>query len=472
MADTAVAYQHSALPPPIPIKAARPASVLIMMMNNPAYNTPRYTHQPPQLENRYSYSGGPHSNSGHRRELSSSSGGYQLPQQLPAINTNTMHPITTYQHQGYPMTRRSGSTATNKTTNSTSTTSTSQHSAYVATIRAQKATVWCEIAQVVEDPRITAAQKLAKKRAMSKLNANGSPTGNPHEINNHGFGGGSSTRSNSPTNSIYAGISGGYYGTFSSSAKTNILVAAAVHSVKKKGNQMIVMDPRSLVVGAVPDRMSADEVDDSSDEEVDRFRQEERMQQRAPRSSRRPSQSSYGMNRPLHHTNSTGSNSSAEWQNSSSRSSSQYSQSTYQQYSPVSPQAPSMSRLPSITPTIAQYDMSGFLITPPHQQPLIHSQPHHSHQVPTATSRSASMPRRVDSYVARKPVPASGRSSSSTISNSYFGPLPVVEPLQIRPKMSAPATAAELRRRGSIDEKDARTRTMSGQRLFVVNPDK
>src|SRR5690606_37467094 len=129
--------------------------------------------------------------------------------------------------------------------------------AYVATLRKQKATVWCERAQI-EDPRIMAAQKAAKMRAVMEV-VGSSASSYQNEINHHGVG---SSGSGSPASSLYGGVS--------SSKHNKILVAAAagvaVATVKKKGwhsghghssNKKIIMDPGSLIVGAVPTRLSA-----------------------------------------------------------------------------------------------------------------------------------------------------------------------------------------------------------------------
>ncbi|KAL7271289.1 hypothetical protein RUND412_005965 [Rhizina undulata] len=137
--------------------------------------------------------------------------------------------------------RRSGSNATSNSSTSTAV------SAYVATLRKQKATVWCDRSQP-EDPRVLAAQRAAKIRAANQVigsSANGLLTANQHGV-------GSST--GSPASSIHAGRSGKLgRGNHIAKVWTGTSGSAGIGG--------------SLVAG-VPARLSATEVlGDSSDEE-------------------------------------------------------------------------------------------------------------------------------------------------------------------------------------------------------------
>ncbi|RPB03519.1 hypothetical protein L873DRAFT_1826184 [Choiromyces venosus 120613-1] len=93
--------------------------------------------------------------------------------------------------------RRSGST---HTTNSASTTA---QNAYVATLRRQKATVWCDRSQH-EDPRLLAAQRAAKLRAAMEVVGSSNSAFLSAGHNHHGIG--------SATGSAASSISGGRTG--------------------------------------------------------------------------------------------------------------------------------------------------------------------------------------------------------------------------------------------------------------------
>lgn len=402
-----------------------------------------------------------HPNHTHRRDLSASSNGsfstYQLQRTLPSINTS----VATQD-----FTPRSGSIASAVSPYAQrhySVSSSYQQDPYVATLRKQKATVWCERAQA-EDPRIMAAQRAAKARATMEV------TGSSfiQDINNHGFGGSSS---NSPASSLYGGTPG--HGatpslTLASSKPNKILagVGGGVHTVRKKAwvkdrsgsshgsGKKIIMDPGSLIVGAVPTRLSASEVmGDSSEEDGETSMRHNR---RAPRTSinstHRQSTKEYERSRRssegLRHTNSTGSK--------SSMGSSTYS----------APRSIAEEEEPTTTTTTAATAITATNL-PTHSHGPISD--YYPQNVPGTNSGGGRQPAecyRNPPHIRRATSGSASTTSSSGSVRDGLGPLPaglVVE------KVRTPA--AELRRRGSVDEREARTRTMSGVRLFVANPD-
>lgn len=132
--------------------------------------------------------------------------------------------------------RRSGSTNTNASASILTT-------SYVATLRRQKATVWCERSQP-EDTRLLAAQKAAKiKAAMEVI---GSSTNGGHKGGNHGLGSGSS-----------------------SSASLRAVGRAAQHKLGRGTNASSSAGiGANSVVNGPPQRLSATEATgDSTDEE-------------------------------------------------------------------------------------------------------------------------------------------------------------------------------------------------------------
>ena len=199
-------------------------------------------------------------------------------------------------------------------------------------------------------------------------------------------------------------------------------------------SKRIVMDPGSLIVGAVPTRLSATEVmGDSSDEDGDHSPggSGRRRAGRTINSNHRQSQREYERNNRrstdnrdggLRHVPSTGSKSSQNSQSSS------YSKFT---------DAPTLNASSSAeqTPLAGEVVMSGRVDGPLRPE---------------------------DYFFSNNPGPSLSRSSSL----DGLGPLPTT-----KPRSPTALTASDLRRMGSVDEKDARTRTMSGVRLFVANPD-
>lgn len=429
----------------------------MLMMNSPRYVPPQ---QSPMTTSQSAYftsydqygSDRLHPNHIHRREVLRSStrpfSTYQLHQDLPSINTNI---------NAHDLGRRLGSTLGSVSPHPQrhySVSTNYSQDAYVATLRKQKATVWCERAQA-EDPRIMSAQRAARVRAIMEV------TGSSYvqDTNNHG------SSSNSPASSLYGGTSG--HGATPSmtlaSTKPNKRLAATgvgsgVHTVRKKAwvkdrsgsshgsGKKIIMDPGSLIVGAVPTRLSASEVmGDSGDEDAEMGTRRSRRAHRASfNSTHRQSTREYERSRRsaegLHHTNSTGSKSST----GSSAYSAPRSIAEEEEEDPATPGNLS-TQMEESSLRYSPRDMSG-LNTRGHQPTDYFMNPRP--RVRRATSGSAST-----------------TSSPGSVGDG-LGPLPAGLAVE---KVRAPAS--ELRRCGSVDEREARTRTMSGVRLFVANPD-
>ena len=423
----------SSFPPPIPAKKPRLASML--MMNNPRYVPPQTQHPAPaQLTHYTTYeqygSDRLHPNHVHRRQASGSSiascSTYQLQRDLPTININfTPHDLA--QRQG--------------SINSTgSHVPPSQYriyspEPYVATLRKQRATVWCDRAQT-EDP----SQRKAKNRRTIEV------TGSSYtqDINNHGFGGSSS---NSPASSLYGGASG--HGRSASMKPSTVKKKTWMKSSGGSGHssKLIEMDPGSLIVGAVPTRLSASEATvDSSDEENYDGEAGTRWSRRVPRGSfnsshrhsPRESERSRRSADGLRHMNSTGSKSSAG--------SSAYS-------APIAEEEEEQEPIPASNTTLKNNSIQ-------------FSPQYFPRDMGTRRQQQS------DDYFMNAPHPSrrgtsgSGSTSSSGSMVEGLGPLPSGLTID---KVRAPASV--LRRRGSVDEREARTRTMSGIRLYVANPD-
>ncbi|KAL8949508.1 MAG: hypothetical protein Q9222_004385 [Ikaeria aurantiellina] len=121
--------------------------------------------------------------------------------------TSTQTTGSTFQNNAAPLSRRTPSTSTTSTSNTTyvpsrtsstisnplSRTSSARSgqsitsSSYVALMRKQKATVWCDRAQR-EDPRIIAQQKAAKMRATREIVGGGSTVGRANTSSSLGSG--------------------------------------------------------------------------------------------------------------------------------------------------------------------------------------------------------------------------------------------------------------------------------------------
>ncbi|PWW78551.1 hypothetical protein C7212DRAFT_311940 [Tuber magnatum] len=175
------------------------------------------------------------SSSSHIRRRTSSSG--TLPMQgIQGMQTYTQNYNNTYSHNYPPnphMNRRPSVASNSRggamdltvpitirrsgSTHTTNSASTSAQSAYVATLRRQKATVWCDRSQH-EDPRLLAAQQAAKLRAAREVVGSSSSAFLRAGYNHHGIG--------SATGSAASSISGGRTGklgkTWVSSASPGI----------------------------------------------------------------------------------------------------------------------------------------------------------------------------------------------------------------------------------------------------------
>lgn len=321
---------------------------------------------------------------------------------------------------------------------------------YVTTLRKQKATVWCEHSQA-EDPRIMAALRTAKARAILEVTGSSSM----QDVHNQGISG---IMASSPASSVYRGASGhGVSLSSQGSTKPSKMLATTglgggVHTVRKKtwvkersasnhgGSKRIVMEPGSLIVGAVPVRLSASEVaGDSGDDDADSVH----------RGHSTPRTTQYGKDGEhlrqsldgLHYSNSTGSKSST----------------TSSAYSVPR----SITREPELVPFVTT--------TEPHANA---GNPFSLH---VSSRGSVGLGERLKSTTSILIAPeatqraASGGSSSNSSSSS------MVETLSPLPTglggKGARVYTSELQRQGSVDEREARTRTMSGVRLFVANPD-
>lgn len=130
---------------------------------------------------------------------------------------------------------RSSSTALHRSSSTTSSSTVPPATSYVALMRKQKATVWCDRSQA-EDPRILAAQRAAKARALMEV------AGGP----GHGA---ASTRAASSGSGVAAGV------------------RKIRHGGAHKAMVYVSPDTGNLVTQTVPMRLSATEVDEGSSED-------------------------------------------------------------------------------------------------------------------------------------------------------------------------------------------------------------
>ena len=334
-----------------------------------------------------------------------------------------------------------------------------QQEPYVATLRKQKATVWCEHSQA-EDPRIMASLRTAKARAILEV------TGSAPSMQDQGLSG---SDANSPASSLHGGIAG--HGGSSGPTKPHKVlastgVAGGVQTVRKKtwvkdrsasghgGSKRIVMEPGSLIVGAVPVRLSATEVTgDSGEEDVDSIHRGHSTPKTSyttrhhhhhhhhPHHQTRDGEYLRQSMEGLHHSNSTGSKSSA----------------ASSAYSVPRSVTTETEQVPSVT-ILESHVLSGnpFPLQASGRASLSLRERKHS----STSSMTAPNTTR------RAPSCASSSNSSSSSVVEKLGPLPT----GLRGK-KVRAPTSELQRHGSVDEREARTRTMSGVRLFVANPD-
>lgn len=187
---------------------------------------------------------------GHSRTRTTSSGVFPISSAASVTASPTTYtPPGTMQYQNQPpqqfIGRRTLSNATSSTTSTTGTPNRSNSGAlrrssssrsgnsptsYVALMRKQKATVWCDRAQT-EDPRILAAQRAAKMRANMEV------AGGPHHT---------PPRNVSGTSSVAAGVR---------SKITHRAPKASLYA------------PANLAGTSVPIRLSASEVDEGDSED-------------------------------------------------------------------------------------------------------------------------------------------------------------------------------------------------------------
>lgn len=332
--------------------------------------------------------------------------------------------------------RRTGSTSTIET-NTTSTNSLRRmetnnsmgsNSIYVMTLRKQKATVWCDRSQK-EDARVLAAQRAAKLRATMEV-------AHATQSNHHGNG------LNSGSSSVYRakmkqhhGMTGGMKRVWNGSGST----ADSEFNINK-----------NLVAG-IPARLDIE--DDSSEEDQIGSANGSVHGISRRTGSGRSSISSNGVRRytPVHsqvhlHSHQVGTNKTIT-NSSSSPSSYSRTSSIMESSVPEGPETPE-SAIPNLRSSEAtprqEYFPPSHPTTSSHNRINTHSRHHVAHVSPPA------------------PLPtfdssSSGESLQSSVMNAR--------------KAALSKGGEEVSRRGSVDEMNARTMTMSGIRLFVANPD-
>lgn len=293
-----------------------------------------------------------------------------------------------------------------RTASNRSGTSQIQPTSYVALLRKQKATVWCDRSQT-EDPRILAAQRLAKERAEREV------SGVP--LSSHGSG---SMGRGTPTGAV------GGSGSFGAGGFTSG-VARKIRHHGKPGISAFSASGANLAGAAVPMRLSASEVED---EETGGQVVEEGW-----------GSGSFGSGvdatgRQMYH------------QRTGSRRSSLGSGRRVGA-------GPSRLSTASSTPT------SGHSRSPSETLNDL------SEETPVPTSSRGN--EYFQSAIQRG---GSGSSSNSERENSFGGlaDIPESDRFERAGDRTSRDSVDELRRRGSVDD---RTTTMSGVRLFVANPD-
>lgn len=195
--------------------------------------------RPPSTQQMYS-----EAQMGHSRSRTTSSGIFPAATASPTTTMNAQYP-SQYPTQYQGNLRRTPTSSTSSTTGtpnrsnsgalrrSSSTRSGSSPTSYVAMMRKQKATVWCDRAQY-EDPRILAAQRQAKARAVQEV------AGGSHHAPPRSASGGS-------------GVVGG--------VRSKI---GRHHGMPKAS----LYAPQTYAGSGVPMRLSASEVDEGDDEDA------------------------------------------------------------------------------------------------------------------------------------------------------------------------------------------------------------
>ncbi|TGZ77182.1 hypothetical protein EX30DRAFT_374820 [Ascodesmis nigricans] len=286
--------------------------------------------------------------------------------------------------------RRTTSTSTTSTTFSNAHNSTMsyprnpQQNAYVATLRRQKATVWCDRAQL-EDPRLLAQQKQARRKAAMEVL--GPPTTGSHGL------------------------------ASASSSTTSIRAGKFRHS-----SHVMPMASGSLVAG-LPQRLSATEANDDSSDEEDMYMSGPGHHRRSGSGRSSLNSNHRKTNRPPSLTGST----------SLQRQGSKGSDSSY--YSPMDSTA--------ATTGGELGGVRGKRSPPQLVSPLI------------LEERTPEQKQAAGYFDEQKIAAVEGVDT--------VGPLP--------PTMQTVPQRVGLKRMGSVDEREARTMTMSGLRLVVANPD-
>lgn len=332
-----------------------------------------------------------------RRTLSNATSSTSASYNVPSVNRPNSGGPSSY------------SSSIRRSTSSRSGASQGPPSSYVALLRKQKATVWCDRAQH-EDPRLLAQQRAAKVRAQAEMVGGAKPASTAGKSNNSSGG----------------GITGG--------VRSKIRHHGAVKASAYSGG---LGAPGNLSGAGVPMRLSASEVDDeqNSDNGED------------------------ALDRRYHQRNGSG---------RSSLGSHHRSHSGYFSVNGVTPNptAAMVIRTRSNNSNGSTPPGTSPVETRRNSLPLSR---HQSATTPISTQEETPMP---DGQSSRNDyfehAGGSGGSGGSLASEERFGEASSLHSYGAPAPPATKKTADDLRRRGSVDD---RTATMSGVRLFVANPD-
>ncbi|RPA86315.1 hypothetical protein BJ508DRAFT_302213 [Ascobolus immersus RN42] len=319
--------------------------------------------------------------------------------------------------------RRASSTTSSVSTSSNP--STSNQNTYVAQLRRQKATVWCSQSQA-EDPRLVAAQKAEKVRAAMEI-----------------------TGASASTSSLFGGNGNGHEKIHSK------------HRSHKNKDSGAYAQPSLLIAAGLPARLSASEVEgDGSDED-------EGLHHHPSRSSLARSHGSKGSH--------------------GSTASSRRATGISHQNAPSPPRQHTASSSGSgrqmMTPTVAIHPapdhtagypqnpyQNQYQQQPQYQQQQQYQQSQYQQQ-PQYQSRFAGPPMFLDENRLVETPESSGPPTATLAPHRNDGSGYFSGSSGDNSSNGTPASNMDLKRAGSVDERNVRTLTMSGVRLFVANPD-
>ena len=314
-------------------------------------------------------------------------------------------------------------------------------SSYVALMRKQKATVWCDRAQH-EDPRILAAQRQAKLRATAEVAGGGQ-----YKSSAYGAAGA-------------AGGAGAHAAGVRASTGSSSMVGGVRSKIRHHGapKASAYMGSAHLGSAGVPMRLSASEVDENdSDSESHMAAQQQQQQQQQHQ----------------HHSRTgSGRSSLGSAGAGSGRKVSQYG--AYQSYQPQHQAYTNNVTPPGAESPIIGHNPTHYLGTTGPRGGAADDHDADEDNLEDQTPVPGGHGREADDYFSRGlHGKGSGGSGSSGEREEKFGsvgglarPRGALAPEQQVARQQA--SADELRRRGSVDD---RTMTMSGVRLFVANPD-